>query len=381
VRIPATLVRGGTSKCWLFNSQDVPASKDQIESLLIDAFNAADPRQIDGVGGATSTTSKAAVVSQGAERGVDVDYLFAQVGIGDSRVEWGSNCGNCATAIALYAVSHGLVQTANGTTVVRMRNLNTGARLEADVDTPGGTLPAFGDAQVPGTLATGVPVTLAFLDAGGGTTGAVLPTGRAQEQLNVDGRQFTVSMIDAGAPMVLVEAASLGLTGSESLAEMSQHVPLLTSIRSAAAVQMGLREADSPVDHAVPKVGVVGAARDYITAGGKSVAATEYDVAVRTLSMHAPHPAIGLTSAVGLTPAAITPGTIVHSAITRNLRKTADGATVLQIGTAAGPIITTVTTDPANGGTRIGLQRAARIISESILFTREFTLEAAAISA
>lgn len=377
MRIPATLVRGGTSKCWLFNSQDVPASKDQIESLLIDAFNAADPRQIDGVGGATSTTSKAAVVSQGAERGVDVDYLFAQVGIGDSRVEWGSNCGNCATAIALYAVSHGLVQTANGTTVVRMRNLNTGARLEADVDTPGGTLPAFGDAQVPGTLATGVPVTLAFLDAGGGTTGAVLPTGRAQEQLNVDGRQFTVSMIDAGAPMVLVEAASLGLTGSESLAEMSQHVPLLTSIRSAAAVQMGLREADSPVDHAVPKVGVVGAARDYITAGGKSVAATEYDVAVRTLSMHAPHPAIGLTSAVGVTTAAITPGTIVHSAITGNLRKTADGATVLQIGTAAGPIITTVTTDPANGGTRIGLQRAARIISESILFTRE----AAGISA
>ncbi|WP_287931480.1 PrpF domain-containing protein [Arthrobacter sp.] len=379
MRIPATLVRGGTSKCWLFNSQDVPASKDQIESLLIDAFNAADPRQIDGVGGATSTTSKAAVVSQGAERGVDVDYLFAQVGIGDSRVEWGSNCGNCATAIALYAVSHGLVQTANGTTVVRMRNLNTGARLEADVDTPGGTLPAFGDAQVPGTLATGVPVTLAFLDAGGGTTGAVLPTGRAQEQLNVDGRQFTVSMIDAGAPMVLVEAASLGLTGSESLAEMSQHVPLLTSIRSAAAVQMGLREADSPVDHAVPKVGVVGAARDYTTAGGKSVAATEYDVAVRTLSMHAPHPAIGLTSAVGLTTAAITPGTIVHSAITRNLRKTADGATVLQIGTAAGPIITTVTTDPANGGTRIGLQRAARIISESILFTREAA--AAGISA
>jgi 2-methylaconitate cis-trans-isomerase PrpF len=188
-------------------------------------------------------------------------------------------------------------------------------------------------------------------------------------------------MIDAGAPMVLVEAASLGLTGSESLAEMSQHVPLLTSNRSAAAVQMGLREADSPVDHAVPKVGVVGAARDYITAGGKRVAATEYDVAVRTLSMHAPHPAIGLTSAVGLTTAAITPGTIVHSAITRNLRKTADGATVLQIGTAAGPIITTVTTDPANGGTRIGLQRAARIISESILFTREFTLEAAAISA
>jgi len=347
--------------------------------LLIEAFNAADPRQIDGVGGATSTTSKAAVVSVAADHDVDVDYLFAQVGIGDSRVEWGSNCGNCATAIALYAVSHGLVRPAVGTTLVRMRNLNTGARLEADIATPGGTLPAFGDAQVPGTLATGVPVTLAFLDAGGGTTGAVQPTGKGREGLNIGGRTVLVSLIDAGAPMVLVEAASLGLTGSESLAEMSQHVPLLTDIRTAAAVLMGLRDPDAPVDHAVPKVGVVGPAVDYLTAGGRMVTAAEYDVAVRTLSMHAPHPAIGLTSAVGVTTAAITPGTVVHSAITGNLQKTADGATRLRIGTAAGPIATAITVDPASGATRIGLQRAARIISESILFTRE--VAAAGISA
>lgn len=371
MRTPATLVRGGTSKCWLFDSRDVPESKEQIELLLVDAFNAADPRQIDGVGGATSTTSKAAVVAAGADDDVDVDYLFAQVGIGDSRVEWGSNCGNCATAIALYAVSHRLVPATLGTTVVRMRNLNTGARLEADVDTPGGTLPTFGNAQVPGTLATGVSVILAFLDSGGGTTGAVLPTGEAREELTVDGRQYVVSMVDAGAPMVLVEAASLGLTGSESLAELAKQVPLLSQIRSVAAVRMGLREEDTPVDHAVPKVGVVGPARDYVTESGRHVAAAEYDVAVRTLSMHAPHPAIGLTSAVGVTTAAITPGTIVHSFITGSLRTAADGATQLRIGTAAGPIDTAVTSDPTNGSTRIGLQRAARIISESILYTRE----------
>lgn len=112
----------------------VPASRDDIEAILIDAFNAADPRQIDGVGGATSTTSKAAVVAAAADADVDVGYLFAQVGIGDGRVEWGSNCGNCATAIALYPVSHGFVQATPGTTLVRMRNLNTGTRLEADAD-------------------------------------------------------------------------------------------------------------------------------------------------------------------------------------------------------------------------------------------------------
>lgn len=371
MRVSATLVRGGTSKCWLFNSHDVPASKSEIESLLIDTFNAADPRQIDGVGGATSTTSKAAVVSASEVAGVDVDYLFAQVGIGESRVEWGSNCGNCATAIALYAVSHEMVQITGDTTVVRMRNLNTGAILEADVDTPNRTVPTFGDARVPGTSATGVPVTLAFLNPGGGTTGAVLPTGLAQEVLSVDGQDFLVSMIDAGAPMVLVDATTLGLTGAEPLSELAHFVPILTKIRSAAAIRMGLRDKGGPVNHAIPKVGVVGPARNYVNVDGKLVTTDEYDISVRTLSMHAPHPAIGLTSAVGVTTAAITAGTIVHSMITGNLPVLANGATQLRIGTAAGPIVSTVTSDPRNGGPRIGLHRAARIISESILFSRE----------
>lgn len=370
LRIPATLVRGGTSKCWLFNSQDVPASRDQIEAILVDTFNAADPRQIDGVGGATSTTSKAAVVSAATDNDVDVEYLFAQVGIGDSRVEWGSNCGNCATAIALYAVSQGLVKTVPGTTLVRMRNLNTGTRLEADVATPDGKLPAFGNAQVPGTLATGVPVTLAFLEAAGGSTGSVLPTRHAREELAVDGRRYLVSMIDAGAPMVLVEAGGLGLTGTESLAELSAVVPLLTEIRSAAAVRMGLRAEGAPVDHAVPKVGIVGAAKDFVTTGGQHISGSAYDVSVRTLSMHAPHPAIGLTSAVGVATAAVTPGTVVNAAVTATSGAASDGGTHLRIGTAAGVISTAVTLDPFGQPVRIGLERAARIISESIIFTR-----------
>lgn len=371
LRIPATLVRGGTSKCWLFDGQDVPASRDQIEALLIDTFNAADPRQIDGVGGATSTTSKAAVVSASSDDGVDIDYLFAQVGIGDGRVEWGSNCGNCATAIALYAVSHGFVRAAHGTTLVRMRNLNTGTRLEADVATPEGKLPAFGEAQVPGTLATGVPVTLAFLDPAGGSTGSALPTRHAREELTVDGQNYLVSMIDAGAPMVLVAAESLGLTGTESLTELSDFVPLLTEIRSAAAVRMGLRAAGSPVDNAVPKVGIVGPALDFFTTCGQHISGSAYDVSIRTLSMHTPHPAIGLTSAVGIATAAITAGTVVHAALAGGSVQTPPAAvTHLRIGTAAGIIATVATVDPFGRPARIGLERAARVISESIIFTR-----------
>jgi 2-methylaconitate cis-trans-isomerase PrpF len=252
-----------------------------------------------------------------------------------------------------------------------MRNLNTGTRLEADVATPDGKLPAFGEAQVPGTLATGVPVTLAFLDPAGGSTGSALPTRHAREELSVDGRNYLVTMIDAGAPMVLVAAASLGLTGTESLAELSEFVPVLTEIRSAAAVRMGLRAAGSPVDHAVPKVAIVGPARDFVTTGGQHISGSVYDVSIRTLSMHAPHPAIGLTSAVGIATAAITAGTVVNAALAGGAMQTPpDAVTQLRIGTAAGIIATVATVDPFGRPARIGLERAARVISESIIFTR-----------
>src|SRR6478609_1927855 len=136
--------RGGTSKCWLFNAEDVAphaGSREEIRNLLADAFGAADARQLDGVGGGTSTTSKAAVIRATPEGPADLDYLFAQVGIGDPTVELGSNCGNCATAIALYAVQSGVVPPQEGSTRVSMRNLNTGAVLSGAIATPGGRIP------------------------------------------------------------------------------------------------------------------------------------------------------------------------------------------------------------------------------------------------
>lgn len=136
LRLQGEMIRGGTSKCWIFDHRDVVATGVDVDALLLAAFNAADPRQIDGVGGASSTTSKAAVVQASAEHGVDVEYAFAQVGIGDERVEWASNCGNCATAVALYAVHHKLVPIASDTTTVRMLNVNTGARLTGTIPTP-----------------------------------------------------------------------------------------------------------------------------------------------------------------------------------------------------------------------------------------------------
>ena len=157
--------RGGTSKCWLFDAEDVArhaTSQDEIQALLADAFGAADARQLDGVGGGTSTTSKAAIIAGTPDGPADLDYLFAQVGIGDETVELGSNCGNCATAIALYAVQTGIVPPNDGITRVSMRNLNTGAVLSGAIATPGGRIPKSGLARVPGSSAAGVPVSLSF---------------------------------------------------------------------------------------------------------------------------------------------------------------------------------------------------------------------------
>ncbi|MFD9889441.1 PrpF domain-containing protein, partial [Amycolatopsis sp. NPDC059027] len=150
IGVSATLVRGGTSKCWLFDVADIHGRGASTEDVLLAAFGARDHSQIDGVGGATSTTSKAAIVAHSYEPGVDIDYTFAQVGVGVEQVEWGSNCGNCATAVGLYAVQSGLVRPRGDRTRVRMRNTNSGSRIDAVVATPGARFRPTGDAVVAG---------------------------------------------------------------------------------------------------------------------------------------------------------------------------------------------------------------------------------------
>ncbi|GAB0108670.1 hypothetical protein JMUB6875_77060 [Nocardia sp. JMUB6875] len=234
--------------------------------MLLAAFDAADPRQIDGVGGASSTTSKAAIVRASTEPGIDIEYAFAQVGIGDARVEWTSNCGNCATAVALYAVHHGLVPITADTTTVRMVNVNTRARLTGTIPTPGRVAPDEGLATVPGTDAPGVPVLLGFEDPAGSTTGALLPTGSAIDTLIGPTGTFEASLVDAGAPAVLLDAKAFDLDGSESLDRFSAAVPELTALRRQAALEMGLARPQDPTSHAGAQGrsrGVAGALSDH----------------------------------------------------------------------------------------------------------------------
>ena len=367
----ATWMRGGTSKCWLFNAVDVDplvAQAGGVDALLISAFGSGDPRQLDGVGGGSSTTSKAAIVRRSAASGIDVDYLFAQVAIGDRRVEWGSNCGNCATAIGLYALQSGLVAVDDAVTTVRMRNQNTGAVLIAEIATPGGAIPTEGNAAVPGTNALGVPVGLSFT---GLSTGTLLPTGSAVDHVTAAGQSHAATLVIAGAPAALFDAADLGLTGAESNDVIAEHLPLLVDLRQQSSVRMGLSNPGDPISHAIPKVGIVGAPRDYRTAAGDAVGADDYDVSVRMLSMLAPHPAIGLTSAVAVAAAS----TIADGVVARALG--GPSSSLLRLGTPAGVLHVDLNRTADGTLESATLHRAARRIAIAELFVTAPALVAA----
>lgn len=361
IRVPATLMRGGTSKCWVFDADMLDALPVDVESVLLAAYGSDDPRQIDGVGGATSTTSKAMMVRPATRPDADVEYTFGQVGIGAHSVEWGSNCGNCATAVGLYALQTGLVPAHPGRTDVRLFNTNTGARLRTTVDTPSGIVPEVGRATVPGVHARGVAVDLAFLNPAGDTTGELLPTGRGRDLLG--SARIPATLVDAGAPAALIPAEAMGLAGIESPEELLPRVDELAILRRDAALKMGLATPDDPISYAVPKVGVVGPARDYRDAEGELIMAADYDISVRMISMHAPHPAIGLTSAVAIGAAATVAGGVVAELLAAQQDRG-----MLRIGTAAGVITARVEFDAEGGLAGVTLARAARRIAVAEVF-------------
>lgn len=359
--LAAVWMRGGTSKCWLFDADRLAEAELPADTILEAAFGAADARQLDGVGGASSTTSKAMIVRRSRTPGVDVDYTFAQVGIGERVVEWGSNCGNCATAVGLYAVQQGLVPPEPGRTVVHMLNTNTGARVDAVVETPDGRVPHVGSQTVPGVVGTGVPIGLRFLAPFSRAGRSTLPTGEPLQTITAAGRRGHLSIVDAGAICALVDAESIGMRGDETIDALAQQLDLLVAFRRHASVAAGLSRTPEEAADAVPKVGIVGAPADYRTTSGEPIAAADYDLSARMLSMRQPHPAIGLTSAVALTIAAHLPGTTAHAAASRT------DPDVLRIGTPSGIVTTEVERDEHGRITAVMLWRAARRLASARL--------------
>ena len=356
MKIKAEWMRGGTSKCWVFETEHLEETRTSLDELLPRLFGSPDHRQIDGVGGATSTTSKAMILRQPAEADIDVEFTFAQVGIEEATVDWGSNCGNCSAVVGLYAIEKGWVIPHGDITRVTTRNVNTGQIIIQRVATPSGALPIAPDAEMPGVVFPGYRVGLGFQNPEGKTTGKLLPTGAAYETIIADGTHWTVSMVDAGAPVVIVRAEELGLDPARYdnwTAGIELQLETLEQIRRQAAVRMGLAATAGEAARAIPKLAIAAAPQ----------ADQDFDINVMMLSMGKPHPALAITGSIALPLAARPPGTVLNRITGDTPRAT------LRLRTPAGVIETW--SEERYGSLTVGVDRTARTIASTTIHLPE----------
>ena len=294
--IPACLMRGGTSKGLIFLAEDLPAEPSLRDQVLLAAMGSPDARQIDGVGGAHPLTSKVGVISESTRLDADVDYLFLQVVVDKAEVSDSQNCGNILAAVGPCALEKGLLQPQGDLTEVRIYMVNTANLAIAQVQTPGGEVNYEGEARIDGVPGTAAPVLLDFLDTAGSSCGALLPTGRACDE--IDG--VKVTCIDNGMPVVLIAAQDLGKTGYESPAELeadSQLKSRVESIRLQAGSLMNLGDVTTKT---VPKMSLVAPAQQ------------DGVIATRTFIPHRVHEAIGVLGAVSVASACVLSGSVAQ---------------------------------------------------------------------
>ncbi|RUO39834.1 2-methylaconitate cis-trans isomerase PrpF [Aliidiomarina taiwanensis] len=329
IKIAATYMRGGTSKGVFFRLDDLPAAAQKPgaarDALLLRVIGSPDPygKHTDGMGGATSSTSKTVILSQSSQPEHDVDYLFGQVAIDKPFIDWSGNCGNLTSAVGSFAVSAGLVDPSrvpeNGTAVVRIWQANIKKTIIAHVPIANGQVQETGDFELDGVTFPAAEVPIEFVDPADGE-GAMFPTGHLVDDLDVPGvGTFKATLINAGIPTIFVNAADIGYTGTElqeAINEDAKALAMFETIRAYGAVKMGLisdiKEAEAR-QH-TPKIAFVAPPASYTSSSGKQIAANEIDLLVRALSMGKLHHAMMGTAAVAIGTAAAIPGTLVNVA-------------------------------------------------------------------
>lgn len=323
MKISATLMRGGTSKALFFHDHDLPDAMAQRDQFLLAAYGSPDPdrRQIDGVGGATSTTSKVAVISDGSSRGVDVLYDFGQVSIDQPLIDRRGNCGNISSAVGPFAVDEGLVEATDPVTQVAFYNVNTDKRIVAHVPTRDGRFDPTGDFSLPGVPGTGAKIQLDYIEPAGSVTGRLLPTGRVRDQLEVPGLgTVEVSIVDAANPLVFVSWSAFGLTGTETPEEIDADEHLLARIealRANAGVAAGIASTSEEATRktpSVPKLAMVGPPRDYPRTDGKNQAGKQTTLRAAMMSMGRLHRSFAFTGGICTAVAINIAGTIAAEA-------------------------------------------------------------------
>jgi len=294
IKIPCTMMRGGTSRGPYFRAEDLPKDIAERDRVLLSVMGSGHKLQIDGIGGGNPVTSKVAIISKSDRPDADVNYLFAQVNIMEQFVDTSPNCGNMLIGVAPFALDAGLTSAKDGETEVRIYNVNTDSIIHAIVQTPGGEVNYEGAAQIDGVPGAAAPVGIVFLDAAGGKTGKLLPTGNPVDV--IDGVEATC--IDCAMPMVMFRAADLGKTGYESGPELDgdkAFMKRLNDLRLEAGRRMGLGDV---TDLVIPKPVILSAPQ------GKGV------INVRYFMPHDCHPSLAVTGAIGIATGCVTPGTL-----------------------------------------------------------------------
>ena len=380
IRIAATYMRGGTSKGVFFSLKDLPEAAQvpgpARDALLLRVVGSPDPydKQIDGMGGATSSTSKTVILSKSIKADHDVDYLFGQVSIDKPFVDWSGNCGNLSAAVGSFAISNGLVEASriphNGVAVVRVWQANIGKTIIAHVPITNGEVQETGDFELDGVTFPAAEVQVEFMDPaaeaeGGG--GSMFPTGNLVDDLEVPGvGTFKATMINAGIPTIFVNAADIGYTGTELQGAINgdpKALLMFETIRAYGALRMGLiKNLDEAAQRQhTPKVAFVAKPADYLASSGKAIAASDVDLLVRALSMGKLHHAMMGTAAVAIGTAAAISGTLVNLAaggIERNAVRFGHPSGTLRVGAEASLVNGEWTVNKAI------MSRSARVLME-----------------
>jgi len=380
IRIPATYMRGGTSKGVFFRLQDLPVAAQMPgaarDALLLRVIGSPDPygKQIDGMGGATSSTSKTVIVSRSGRPDHDVDYLFGQVSIDKAFVDWSGNCGNLSAAVGPFAIGNGLVDPGRipqqGTCTVRIWQANIGKTIVAHVPIANGAVQETGDFELDGVTFPAAEVQLEFMDPAAeedGSGGAMFPTGNLVDDLDVPGLgMLKATMINAGIPTIFVNAEAIGCTGTElqdAINGDAKALAMFETIRAHGALRMGLiRTIDEAARRQhTPKVAFVARPTDYVCSSGKPVAAGDIDLLVRALSMGKLHHAMMGTAAVAIGTAASVPGTLV------NLAAGGGARSAVRFGHPSGTLRVGAEAKQVDGHwtvTRALMSRSARVLME-----------------
>lgn len=321
-KIPCSIIRSGTSKGVFFLEKDLPAKEEERNQILLNVMGSPDPKQIDGLGGATSVTSKVAIISVSQRNDADINYTFAQVSVDKPIVSYKGNCGNISSGVGPFAIEKGLVPMIEPVTSVRIFNTNTNKIITEEVFVRDGHVVFDGDFAIAGVPGTAAPIKLRFNDPSGSVTGKLLPTGNVVDVLKVEGvGLIPVSIVDAANPLVFVKALDIGLTGKELPLEVDAQpdvLEMLEKIRGTAAVKLGL--IDDYKESAwktpgIPKMTFVASPDTYTTVSGGVIEGTQIDLLSRMMSMQKTHPSYAMTGAMCTAAASIISGTVVNQVI------------------------------------------------------------------